>query len=172
MPLTPHEQRILEEIEKRLAEEDPRLVESVARSTLASHALRRIRWGIAGFAVGFILLVLFVINLWAAVAGFGVMLASGLMVYTYLKRMGRDQLRSIERGAGSRSRRRSPGSPSDSATTAARAERGPSITSAFERLRSRWSRARLAHAFPRGLKRPSHFPSGEAFPRAPPGPCW
>jgi len=98
LPLTPHEQRILEEIEKRLAEEDPRLVESVARSTLASHALRRIRWGIAGFAVGFILLVLFVINLWAAVAGFGVMLASGLMVYTYLKRMGRDQLRSIERG--------------------------------------------------------------------------
>src|SRR5213083_3019379 len=64
MPLTPHEQRILEEIERRLAEEDPRLVESVARSTLASHALRSIRWGIAGFAVGFILLVLFVINLW------------------------------------------------------------------------------------------------------------
>ena len=52
MPLTPHEQRILEEIEKRLAEEDPRLVESVARATVTSHALRRIRWGIAGFVVG------------------------------------------------------------------------------------------------------------------------
>jgi len=98
MPLTPHEQRILEEIERRLAEEDPRLVESVARATVTSHALRRIRWGIAGFIVGFVLLMLFVLSLWAAVAGFAVMLVSGLIVYTYLKRMGRDQLRSIERG--------------------------------------------------------------------------
>src|SRR5436305_6743015 len=97
MPRTPHEQRILEEIEKRLAEEDPRLVESVARATVTSHALRRIRWGIAGFVVGFVLLMLFTLSLWAAVVGFVVMLGSGLMVYTHLKRMGRDQLRSIER---------------------------------------------------------------------------
>jgi hypothetical protein len=98
MPLTPHEQRILEEIEKRLAEEDPRLVESVARATVTSHALRRIRWGIAGFVVGFVLLMLFAVNVWAAVVGFVIMLAAGLMVYTYLKRMGKEQLRSIERG--------------------------------------------------------------------------
>jgi DUF3040 family protein len=98
MPLTPHEQRILEEIEKRLAEEDPRLVESVARATVTSHALRRIRWGIAGFGVGFILLMLFAVNVWAAVFGFVIMLAAGLMVYTYLKRMGKEQLRTIERG--------------------------------------------------------------------------
>jgi len=98
MPLTPHEQRILEEIEKRLAEEDPRLVESVSRATVTTHALARIRWGIAAFAVGFILLMLFVLSVWAAVAGFAIMLASGLMVYTYLKRMGRDQLRWMERG--------------------------------------------------------------------------
>lgn len=98
MPLTPHEQRILEEIEKRLAEEDPRLVESVARASVTSHALRRIRWGIAGFVLGFVLLTLFTINVWTALAGFVIMLGSGLMVYTYLKRMGRDQLRSIEGG--------------------------------------------------------------------------
>ena len=98
MPLTPHEQRILEEIEKRLAEEDPRLVESVARASVTSHALRRIRWGIAGFVVGFVLLTLFTIAVWTALAGFVIMLGSGLMVYTYLKRMGRDQLRSIEGG--------------------------------------------------------------------------
>jgi hypothetical protein len=98
LPLTPHEQRILEEIEKRLAEEDPRLVESVERATVTSHALRRIRWGIAGFVLGFILLMLFTVNLWVGVAGFAVMLVSGLTVYTYLKRMGREQLRTIERG--------------------------------------------------------------------------
>lgn len=99
MPLTPHEERILEEIEKRLAEEDPRLVESVSKASVASHALRRIRWGLVGFAMGFVLLLLFVVNTWFAVAGFVLMLVSGLLVYQYLKRMGRDQLRSHgERG--------------------------------------------------------------------------
>jgi ABC-type bacteriocin/lantibiotic exporter with double-glycine peptidase domain len=94
MPLTPHEERILEEIEKRLAEEDPRLVESVSKASVASHALRRIRWGLLGFVLGFILLLLFVLSTWFAIGGFVLMLVSGLVVYQYLKRMGRDQLRS------------------------------------------------------------------------------
>jgi hypothetical protein len=94
MPLTPHEERILEEIEKRLAEEDPRLVESVSKASVASHALRRIRWGLIGFVMGFVLLLLFVASVWFAVGGFVLMLVSGLVVYQYLKRMGRDQLRS------------------------------------------------------------------------------
>jgi hypothetical protein len=99
MPLTPHEERILEEIEKRLAEEDPRLVESVSKASVASHALRRIRWGLLGFVLGFVLLLLFAASVWFAVAGFILMLVSGLVVYQYLKRMGRDQLRSHgERG--------------------------------------------------------------------------
>jgi membrane protein implicated in regulation of membrane protease activity len=99
MPLSEHEQRILEEIERRLAEEDPRLVQSVAKATVASHALRRIRWGIAGFVVGFVLLLFFVADIWFAVGGFLIMLASALLIYHYLKRVGRDQLRSFgERG--------------------------------------------------------------------------
>jgi hypothetical protein len=100
MPLTPHEQRILEEIEKRLAEEDPRLVESVTKATVSSHALRRIRWGLAGFFVGFVLLMLFFVSQAVAIAGFGLMLASGLIIYHYLKKMGRDQLRSYAEKGG------------------------------------------------------------------------
>ena len=42
MPLSEHEQRILEEMERRLAEEDPRPVETVARTTVSGHALRRV----------------------------------------------------------------------------------------------------------------------------------
>jgi Protein of unknown function (DUF3040) len=94
MPLTPHEQRILEEIERRLAEEDPRLVESVSKATVAAHALRRIRWGLMGFITGFVFLLLFVVNIWFAVAGFALMLGSGLVVYQHLRRMGREQLKS------------------------------------------------------------------------------
>jgi hypothetical protein len=100
MPLDEREQRILEEIEKRLAEEDPRLVESVTKATVATHALRRIRWGIVAFVAGFILLLLFVVNMWFALVGFMVMLGSGLLVYQYLKRMGRDQLRSYGEHGG------------------------------------------------------------------------
>jgi DUF3040 family protein len=101
MPLSEHEQRILDEIEKRLAEEDPRLVESVTRTSLITHHLRRIRWSLVAFVGGFVLLMLFALprfGIWAAVGGFAVMLASALLVYHYLKQMGRDQLRQIERG--------------------------------------------------------------------------
>src|SRR5205807_6233638 len=100
MPLSEHEQRILEEIERRLAEEDPRLVQSVAKATVASHALRRIRWGIAGFAVGFVLLLFFVVDIWFALGGFMVMLGSALVVYHYLKRVGRDRFGSLREGGG------------------------------------------------------------------------
>ena len=98
MPLSENEQRILDEIERRLAEEDPRLVQSVSRATVASHSLRRIRWGIAAFAIGFVFLMFFSVNVWVAVTGFAVMLGSGVLVYTHLKRMGREQLRSLELG--------------------------------------------------------------------------
>jgi hypothetical protein len=100
MPLSEHEQRILEEIEKRLAEEDPRLVESVTRASVTGHALRRVRWGIAGFVLGLAMLFLFLISISVAVAGFIVMLASGLVVYHYLKKMGRDQLRTYGERTG------------------------------------------------------------------------
>ena len=92
MPLSEHEQRILDEIERRLAEEDPRLVESVSRTSLTIHLLRRIRWSLLAFFAGFFMLMLFFVSLWIAVIGFALMLLSGLVIYHYLKRLGRDQL--------------------------------------------------------------------------------
>ncbi len=99
MPLSDHEQRILDEIERRLAEEDPRLVESVSRASLSGHLISRIRWSALGFVLGFAMLMLFAISIWIAVAGFAAMLASALLVYHYLKQMGRDQLRQLEGGS-------------------------------------------------------------------------
>ncbi len=98
MPLSEHEQRILEEIEKRLAEEDPQLVKSVSTASVTTLALRRIRWGLAAFVVGFVLLMLFFINVWVAVMGFLLMLGSALFVYHHLKKAGRDQLRAFGEG--------------------------------------------------------------------------
>ncbi len=96
MPLSEHEQHILEEFEARLAEEDPRLVEAVSRTSLYTHLARRIRWASVAFLVGFVMLMLFPVSLSASIAGFGVMLVSALLVYRYLKQLGRDQVRAIQ----------------------------------------------------------------------------
>ena len=97
MPLSPDEQRFLKEIERRLSEEDPRLADAVSRTSLYSHLTRRIRWAVVAFAAWFIMLCLFLvphIGLGLALGGFVVMLLSGLLVYHYLKRMGKDQIQS------------------------------------------------------------------------------
>ena len=92
MPLSDHEQRILEEIEKRLREEDPRLAETVAKATVHAHIVRRVRLGIVAFVAGFVMLMLFMVSIWVALAGFGVMLASALFVYHTIRRMAHDQM--------------------------------------------------------------------------------
>jgi hypothetical protein len=43
---------------------------------------------------------LFVASIWFALAGFALMLASGLVVYHHLRRMGKDQLRSHAQQGG------------------------------------------------------------------------
>ncbi len=96
MPLSDHEQRILEEIEKRLAEDDPRLVEQVGRTDLYTHLARRIRFAALAFFVGVLLLLLFVVSPWAAAIGFVVMVLSALLIYRYLGQLGRDQIREMQ----------------------------------------------------------------------------
>jgi hypothetical protein len=100
MPLSPDEQRILEEIEQRLSEEDPRLAEAVSRTSLYTHLARRIRWSAVAFLLGFLMLMAFPVSLWVAAAGFGVMLASSLLIYRYLKALGRDQVRAMQAQSG------------------------------------------------------------------------
>jgi hypothetical protein len=96
MPLSPDEQRILDEIEQRLAEEDPRLVETVSRSSLSAHLSSRIRWSVLAFVAGFVMLMLFPVALWIAAVGFGVMLASALLIYRYLKQLTLEQVRALQ----------------------------------------------------------------------------
>jgi hypothetical protein len=98
MPLSDREQRILEEIERRLSEEDPRLAEQVSTTSLYTHLARRIRWASLAFLAGFVLLLCFALSLEAAVAGFAIMLVSALLAYRYLRQMGRDQLRALQEG--------------------------------------------------------------------------
>jgi Flp pilus assembly protein TadB len=97
VPLSDHEQKILAEIERKLAEDDPTFVEQVGRTDLYSHLARRIRLAAIAFVVGLVmLLLLFVVSVWFAVIGFAVMLLSAVLIYRYLGQLGRDQLRAMQ----------------------------------------------------------------------------
>ena len=100
MPLSEHEQRILEEIERRLAEEDPRLVDQVSRTSLYTHLARRIKLAVLAFIAGFVMLMLFWVSVALAVAGFVLMLGSAALIYRYLKRIGREHLRAGQPAGG------------------------------------------------------------------------
>ena len=91
MPLSEHEQRILEQYEREL-QQDPGLSKRIGRTSLYTHLARRVRVAVAAFFAGLVMLMLFFVSLWIAVIGFTLMLLSGLVIYHYLKRLGRDQL--------------------------------------------------------------------------------
>ena len=97
MPLSDHEQKILAEIERKLAEDDPTFVEQVGRTDLYTHLARRIRLAAVAFVIGLVMvLLLFVVSVWFAVLGFTVMLLSSVLIYRYLGQLGRDQLRAMQ----------------------------------------------------------------------------
>ena len=96
MPLNDHEQRILDEIERRLTEDDPAFVEQVGRTDLYTHLARRIRWASIAFVVGLVMIMLFVASVVVAAIGFVVTVISAVLLYRYVGQLGRDQLRLMQ----------------------------------------------------------------------------
>jgi fatty acid desaturase len=96
MPLSDHEQRILDDIERRLAEEDPRLVEQVGRTTLSAHLARRIRLAAIGFIAGGAMLFFIAVSIWLPLLGFFVMAVATFFAFRYVKQLGRDQMRALQ----------------------------------------------------------------------------
>jgi hypothetical protein len=91
MPLSEHEQRLLDQIERALYAEDPKFVSTVRGGRLRRPTRRRRLQGVAVFALGLVLLVVGVAvrALWIAdnfpvlsVIGFLVMLAGAVMAVT------------------------------------------------------------------------------------------
>ena len=76
MPLSEHEERILAEIERQLAREDPRFVARTRRSSSEGSRTRRIRWSVVGFVVGLLLLLGITFHIAFGFAGFALMLVS------------------------------------------------------------------------------------------------
>ena len=90
MPLSEDEQRILSEIESQLRASDPDLARQVGSTTIYSHALRQVRWGIVAFIASLVLSVLLLtVNFVLAFFGFLAMVVSAVVIERAARRMGR-----------------------------------------------------------------------------------
>ena len=127
VPLSEHEQRLLDQIEQALYAEDPKWANTVRISDPRSHYKRRLIKASIGFALGVVLLMVgVVINMIPlGVGGFVVMLAACLWGLSSWKRMN---------GFGDSAS--APGTPDQGK----QARRGGNRGSFMERMEERWRR--------------------------------
>lgn len=131
MPLSEHEQRMLEQIEKALYDEDPKFASTVRSTDPRAQARRRVWLGGVLAVVGVVLLVVgLIVPVTVAsvkiisVLGFLVMFGGAVLAATSWKRMhGREPLRVVERDGAARPAK-------------ARQRRG----SVVDRMEDRWRR--------------------------------
>jgi hypothetical protein len=101
VPLSEREQKILEEIEKNLYEEDPRFAHGVRRRTPKMDEVRRVKLGAVLFLCGFAMLIGFFLSgsLLVGVGAFGamvggiVMVAGAMREFTGARRIGSGEQR-------------------------------------------------------------------------------
>jgi uncharacterized membrane protein YgcG len=141
VPLSEHEQRLLDQIERALYQEDPKFASTVRATDLRTHMRRRLRRAALVLALGFGLLMAGVVTQQYAIgiAGFVVMVGALLLAMTSWKRMGQpgqpdlhvaggpDRPRSSRGGSGGSRRVRPPSG-------------GGSSGGMMGRLEERWKR--------------------------------
>ena len=85
MPLSEHEERILAEIERQLAEEDPRFVAQVRRRRRGWSRTARLRLAVALGIVGLISLFSLTFSIALGAAGMGLLLVAVILGVTALR---------------------------------------------------------------------------------------
>jgi peptidoglycan/LPS O-acetylase OafA/YrhL len=96
MPLSEHEQRILEEIERRLVADDPKFARDVATGAVQGAALKRVRRAVALFVLGFGLLIAGLLMggntlIFFGIGAFAVMVASAALIASGIKQVSRER---------------------------------------------------------------------------------
>lgn len=139
MPLSEHEQRLLDQIERALYAEDPKFASTVRSTDLRTHMRRRLRRAAFVLVIGFVLLLAGVVtNIVVGVAGFVVMLAALLLALSAWKRLGGNTgttLRAVGNGPARTDR-----TAQRSTKPAKPAKPAASGGSLRERLEERWKR--------------------------------
>jgi hypothetical protein len=90
VPLSEHEQRLLDQIERALYAEDPKFASTVRQTDLRTHMRRRLRRAALVLGLGFGLMLVGVVaqQIVLGVAGFVVMLGALLLALSSWKRLG------------------------------------------------------------------------------------
>lgn len=134
MPLSEHEQRLLDQIERALYQDDPKFASTVRQTDLRTHMKRRLIKAGLVLTLGFALLLTGVVisEPLVGIAGFGVMVLALLLAMTSYKRMGQgggsSSVQAVDpRGSAARPARPKP----------ARSGSGGGV---FGRLEERWKR--------------------------------
>ncbi|GGN46230.1 membrane protein [Streptomyces kronopolitis] len=130
MPLSEHEQRMLEQMERALYAEDPKFATALEGSGLRTYTRRRVYQAVAGFLVGIALLMAGMVaqQIWISVVGFLVMLGCAVLAVTGWRkapRQGQQQARAGSAGG-----------------TGAPAHRPRQRRSMMNRIEDRWQRRR------------------------------
>jgi protein-S-isoprenylcysteine O-methyltransferase Ste14 len=90
VPLSEHEQKVLQELEQALYRQDPAFADRVRSENVYRYAGRYLRWSVLGFVAGLVvMLVFFTTSVLAGFAGVLLMFASLIAFWTNLRRMGR-----------------------------------------------------------------------------------
>ena len=129
MPLSEHEQRLLDQIERALYAEDPKFASTVRSTDLRAVMRRRIRYAVLLFLAGVVLMLFFVQNPAFGIAGFAVMVAAFALALSAWKRLG---------GGGGTTLRAVDGRAERS--SGGRRQKHKSNGSAKQRLEERWQR--------------------------------
>ncbi|MGW1228599.1 DUF3040 domain-containing protein [Streptomyces sp. NPDC002530] len=113
MPLSEHEQRMLEQMERALYAEDPKFATALEGSGLRTYTRRRVYQAVAGFLVGIALLMAGMVaqQMWVSVAlgvvGFLVMLGCAVLAVTGWRKAPKPGEQQAVRAGGAGERRQS-----------------------------------------------------------------
>ena len=93
MPLSEHEQRLLDQIERQLYAEDPKFASAVRSHDVKTHLTRRAKRYTALLALGLVALVAGAVlrNVVVGVAGFLLMLVAGFVILRSIQRINRGE---------------------------------------------------------------------------------
>ena len=90
MPLSEHEQRVLQELEQALYQQDPAFADRVRSESVYRYAGRYLKWSILGFVVGLaVMLAFFTTSVFLGFIGVLIMFGSLVTFWTNLRRMGK-----------------------------------------------------------------------------------
>ncbi|UNO42572.1 DUF3040 domain-containing protein [Streptomyces sp. MST-110588] len=134
MPLSEHEQRMLEQMERALYAEDPKFATALEGSGLRTYTRRRVYQAVAGFLVGIALLMAGMVaqQIWVSVVGFLVMLGCAVLAVTGWRKAPKPGDQQPAVGAAGSAR-----GPGAAARGQARQRR-----SMMDRIENRWQRRR------------------------------